>query len=97
MQKVESSLLPLKSVTINGSLEGPIASLDIEMTYLNESEEHPIECTYEFPLDKETIFASLVAKIGESEVVAQVKEKEQAKRNYEDAMAKGNAAVFAER
>ena len=90
-------LLPLKAIAIEGRLEGPIATLDIEMVYLNDSVEHPIECTYEFPMDKETIFSSLVAKIDDREVVATVKDKSKAKEKYDDAVAKGDAAVYAER
>ena len=89
--------MPLKSVAITGILEGPIATLNIDMTYLNENEEHAIECTYEFPLDKESILSSLIAKIGDREVVAKVKAKEKAQEMYEDAMAQGHGAVYAER
>ena len=33
----EDYLLPLKDVTIQGSLEGAVATLNIDMTYVNES------------------------------------------------------------
>ena len=33
----EDYLLPLKDVAIQGSLEGPVATLNIDMTYANES------------------------------------------------------------
>ena len=55
-----------------------------------------MECTYEFPMDKETILGSLVAQIDDKEIVAKVKGKEQAQANYEDAIASGNTAVYAE-
>ena len=66
--------MPFKAVSINGSIEGPIATLDIKMTYLNPENQHAIECSYEFPLDKNTIFASLEAKIENRSVKAKVKE-----------------------
>ena len=69
-------MLPLKSVVIQASLKGPHATLDIELTYLNESKNSALECTYEFPLDKDIVFGSLIAKIGEKEVVTKVKSKE---------------------
>ena len=95
---VENSLtVPLKKVAIQGSLVGPIATLDIELIYANELFESPIECTYEFPLDKDTILSSFIAKIGDKEIEAKVKTKEKARENYEDALAGGNAAVYAER
>ena len=66
-------------MAIQGCLEGSLATLDIQLSYLNESEEHPIECTYEFPLDKESILTNLVARIGDKEVFTKIKEKEEAK------------------
>ena len=92
----EDYLLPLKEVSIQGSLEGPLATLNIDMTYVNESQDDAIECTYEFPMDKDTVLGSLVANIDDKEIVAKVKGKEQAKEAYEDAVASGNTAVYAE-
>ena len=92
----EDYLLPLKDVAIQGSLEGPVATLNIDMTYANESQNQAMECTYEFPMDKETILGSLIAQIDDKEIVAKVKGKEQAQANYEDAIASGNTAVYAE-
>ena len=67
------------------------------MTYINEDFESAIECSYEFPLDKDTVVSRLVAKIGDKEVEAKIKEKELAKEVYDNAMAGGNAAVYAEK
>ena len=47
-------------------------------------------------MDKETILGNLVAQIDGKEIVAKVKGKEQAQANYEDAIASGNTAVYAE-
>ena len=72
-------LLPFKSVKIRGVLEGPIATLDIDLTYVNPDEASPIECSYEFPMDKDTIFARLVCKIEDRQVEAEVKSKQTAR------------------
>ena len=82
---------------MKGLLEGPLAIVDIELTYINEDTESPIECSYEFLLDPDTVMSRLIAKIGDKEVEAKIKEKERAKEIYEDAMAGGKAAVFAEK
>jgi len=76
-------LLPFKSVNIVGKVDGPIATLDIDLKYVNTDAEHPIECSYEFPLDKNTIFAKLVCKIDDKETTAVVKGKEEAKQQYD--------------
>ena len=41
--------------------------------------------------------SKLVAKIGDKEVEAKIKEKEKAKEVYDDAIAGGNTAVYAEK
>ena len=81
---------------MKGLLEGPLAIVDIELTYINEDTESPIECSYEFLLDSDTVMSQLIMKIGDKEVEAKIKEKERAKEIYEDVMAGGKAAVFAE-
>lgn len=90
-------LVPLKAVKVGGCLEGPLAIVDIDLTYINEDSESAIECSYEFPLDKDTVVSRLVAKIGDKEIEAKIKEKELAKEVYDNAMAGGNAAVYAEK
>ena len=67
------------------------------MTYFNEDTESPIECSYEFPIEEDIVMSKLVVKIGDKEVEAKIKEKERAKEIYDNAMAAGNAAIYAEK
>ena len=53
----EEILLPLKRVLIETKLEGALATIDFELIYVNPSKESPIECTYEFPLEPETLLS----------------------------------------
>ena len=55
-------------MAILGHLEGSLATLDIDMTYMNESQDQAMECTYEFPIDNDTILGRLVAKIEDKEI-----------------------------
>lgn len=89
--------MPFQSVNIIGRVDGPVATLNIDLHYKNPDEQHPIECSYEFPLDKNTVFAKLVCKIEDKETTAIVKNKEEAKKEYEEAIASGQQAVYAER
>lgn len=91
------ALLPLKSVELTGTLNGCIVKLDVQMTYVNTSAESAIECTFEFPLALGTIVERLVAVIGDKVVEASIREKEEAKEKYDDAIAGGHAAVIAEK
>ena len=82
---------------MKGWLEGPLAMVDISMTYINEDKHNPIECSYEFPCDKNVVVGHFSANIGGREVTAKIKEKEEAKEIYENAMAGGNIAIYAEK
>ena len=87
----------MKKVDIKCDILGAMASLNIELHYTNPSEDNPVEATYEFPLDKLVVVSKLMATIDGKTIEAKVKEKEEAKERYDDAIAAGNAAVLAER
>ena len=70
-------MVPLKDVQILATLEGSLAKVDFNMTYLNPSE-NPIECTYEFPLEAETLVTSLRVYLDDKVIEAIVLEKEEA-------------------
>ena len=89
--------MPLKKVDVDCHISGAIATLNLELVYKNPSETDTYECSYEFPLSKETVLAKLIAQIDGKTVEAKVKAKEEAKEIYEDAIAAGNAAVLADR
>ena len=95
--KERKLLVPLQDVTILGDLEAGLASLNVQLTYANTGDENPIECTFEFPLEKNTVVSKLVALIDGKTIEAKIQEKEEAKQKYDDALASGNAAVYAER
>ena len=78
-------------------LEAGHATVDVELTYTNVGDEKPIECTFEFPLDNNIVVSRLVAHIDDKTIEAKIKEKEEAKQQYSDAVASGNTAVYAER
>ena len=71
-------LVPVKCVSVAAVLEGAIANVCVNMTYVNPCD-CPIECTYEFPLDKNTVVSMMSIQIGDKVIDAVVKEKEQAK------------------
>ena len=90
-------MLPLQKVDVKCTIAGSLVTLDAELHYKNPLEDEPLEATYEFPLDKTTVFSKLQAQIDGRTVTAKVQEKEEAKERYDDAVASGKAAVLAER
>ena len=83
------------SQSFNVKIENSIATIELKQVFLNEIDE-PVEATYSFPTDPDIVFSKLKFKIGEKEVIGKVKDKEEAKENYDDAIAGGNAAVIIE-
>lgn len=72
-------LVPLQDVTIQGILEAGHATLDVQLSFSNLGDENPIECTFEFPLEKNTVVSKLIAQIDDKTIEAKIKEKEEAK------------------
>jgi Ca-activated chloride channel family protein len=89
--------VPLSSIRITGRLEAGHAQLDAQLTYVNSGSTNPIECTFEFPIERSAVVSKLIASIDDRTVVAEVKEKQAAKEKYDNAIASGNAAVYAQR
>jgi Ca-activated chloride channel homolog len=69
----------------------------VQLTFINVCDDKPIECTFEFPLEDSTVVTKLVISIDDRTIEAQIKAREEAKEKYDDALASGNTAVFAER
>lgn len=88
--------MPLTDVSIKGMFNGSIAKLDVQMSYVNANTDSPLECTFEFPITDKSAMTRLRALIGDKIVEAAIKEKEEAKEKYDDAIAAGNTAILAE-
>jgi hypothetical protein len=88
--------VPLKEVKVHATLDGALATIDFDMTYTNPSDD-PIETTYEFPLEADTVLSSLTFKIGDKVIETVVLEKEKAEEIYEDIVVDGHLAVIATR
>ena len=90
-------ILPLQKVGIDVKIEGAFATVDLDLIYLNPSHSSTLEACYEFPLEKTTLLSKLTAEINGKTIEAEVRGKEKAKENYDDAMASGHAAILVER
>ena len=44
------ALLPLTDVQIKGTLNGTVTKLEVQLKYVNDASDSPIECVFEFPL-----------------------------------------------
>ncbi|XP_073710917.1 protein mono-ADP-ribosyltransferase PARP4-like [Misgurnus anguillicaudatus] len=85
--------LPLKAVHVRCKLIDLFCEVIIFQTYLNQSEV-PIEAKYVFPLEETAVVCGFEAFINGKHVIGKVKEKEQARKEYREAIGKGYGAYL---
>lgn len=85
--------VPLEHISYSGRIESGVARMSLVQTYSNPFST-PIDVTYQFPLLENLVFESFEAKFGDTVVKGQVKEKQQARREYEQNVQQGNQAAL---
>jgi Ca-activated chloride channel family protein len=88
--------IPLTGVTVDAVITGLCARVVVGQRYVN-TETRPIEAVYAFPLDEGAAVCGFEAVIGDTLVVGEVKEREEAFRIYDDAMERGDGAFLLDR
>ncbi len=83
--------LPLKETSADVRLNGFIASVQLSQVYRNDGI-RPINATYIFPGSTRAAVNGLTMTIGERRIVARIKEKEQAKQDFDAAKNAGKSA-----
>ena len=87
--------LPLEKVTVKGHIDGVGVVWTVDQTFVNTLAEAN-EAVYTFPLPNGGAVTSLTLRIGDRTVVADIKERGQARVEYEEALAKGQTAALME-
>ncbi|XP_076138159.1 von Willebrand factor A domain-containing protein 5A-like isoform X1 [Alosa pseudoharengus] len=87
--------VPLKSVEVDVHVQGHVATVTSTLLYVN-GEERPLEAVFVFPLPGECAVCHLSAKIGDTEVVAKLQDKQKAREEYDDALSSGHQAFLLE-
>lgn len=82
---------PLKSTDVNVSIQGIIADTYVVQTYANEGSK-PINASYIFPASTKVTVHGMQMQIGNQTVTAVIKEKEEAKQEFETAKSEGKSA-----
>lgn len=86
---------PLKSTDVVTNINGVIAETYVTQTYVNEGDT-PINANYVFPTSSSVIVHGMTMVIGNEKITAQIKEKEEAKVEYEEAKSEGKSASLME-
>ncbi|XP_028429052.1 von Willebrand factor A domain-containing protein 5A isoform X1 [Perca flavescens] len=87
--------VPLKSVEVELEVRAHVATVVSTLNYENK-EDKPLEAVFVFPLPGDAAVCHFSAKIGQTEIVAEVKEKQKAHEEYDDALSSGQQAFLLE-
>jgi Ca-activated chloride channel family protein len=87
--------LPLKDTRVDISVSGVIADVKVRQIYRNEGG-RPINASYVFPASTRAAVYSMRMQIGDEIIVAKIKEREQAKQEFEKAKEEGKSASLLE-
>ncbi|XP_073702024.1 protein mono-ADP-ribosyltransferase PARP4-like [Garra rufa] len=85
--------LPLQAVNVRCKLMDLLCQVILFQTYTNQSAV-PIEAKYVFPLEETAAVCGFEAFINGKHVIGKVKEKEQARKEYKQAIEKGHGAYL---
>lgn len=87
--------LPLKDTRVEIAVSGVIADVKVVQTYRNEGA-RPINATYVFPASTRAAVYAMRMHIGNEIIVAKIKEREQAKKEFDQAKKEGKSASLLE-
>lgn len=87
--------LPLKGTAVDVKISGVIADVTVTQTYRNEGR-RPIEARYVFPGSTRAAVGGLNVRLGDRLITAQIREKAQARIDYEAAKKEGKTAALLE-
>jgi Ca-activated chloride channel homolog len=87
--------LPLKDTRVDISVSGVIADVKVRQIYRNEGA-RPINASYVFPASTRAAVYSMRMQLGNEIIIAKIKEREQAKKEFEKAKEEGKSASLLE-
>ncbi|XP_061916060.1 von Willebrand factor A domain-containing protein 5A-like isoform X5 [Entelurus aequoreus] len=91
----EKQPVPLKGIEVELEVKDHVATVVSTLHYDNK-EDKAIEAVFVFPLPGDAAVCHFSAKVGQTEIVAEVKEKQEAREEYDDALSSGQQAFLLE-
>lgn len=91
----ETDRLPLKSTSVDIHIAGVIADVTVTQVYENKGRT-PLEAIYVFPASTRAAVYGMKMTIGERTIVAEIKQRDQARKAYEQARQEGKSASLLE-
>jgi Ca-activated chloride channel family protein len=87
--------LPLKDTRVDVAIAGVIADVTVRQVYENRGQ-RPLHARYIFPASTRAAVSGMTMTIGDVRIVAKIKEREQAKTEFESAKKEGKSASLLE-
>jgi Ca-activated chloride channel family protein len=87
--------LPLKSTRVEATVTGVIADVTVRQRYRNEGAT-PLEARYVFPASTRAAVSGLRLRVGERVVDAEIREKQRARAEFQQARREGKSAALLE-
>jgi Ca-activated chloride channel family protein len=87
--------LPLKDTRVDVAITGVIADVTVRQVYENRGQ-RPLHARYVFPASTRAAVSGMTMTIGDVRIVAKIKEREQAKTEFEAAKKEGKSASLLE-
>ena len=91
----EHTVVPLRSIKYQATINGGIANVNLIQEYENNNS-MPINVTYKFPVSDKAVFSEIEAIFKQRLVKGVIKEKKQAKKEFNEHKARGNTVAYAE-
>ncbi len=91
----QTDRFPLKDTQVTANINGVIADIYVTQTYSNDGDK-PINASYVFPASTKVSVHGMKMEIGDKVVTAKIKEREEAKEEFERAKEEGKSASLLE-
>ncbi|KAK1152876.1 von Willebrand factor A domain-containing protein 5A-like [Acipenser oxyrinchus oxyrinchus] len=87
--------VPLKGIAVQLKVQGFVADVCSTLSYEN-SESSPVEAVFVFPMEEDSSVYDFHAEIGGVKIQAEIREKQEARDTYDDALSSGQQAFLLE-
>ncbi len=87
--------LPLEHTAVKADITGFVARVEVKQIYSNPSK-NPLEAIYVFPLPENSAVDDMRIRIGDREIRAEIKKRDEARQTYETAKQQGHTAALLE-
>lgn len=99
LENAALAVVPLRRSELHGEVVGPLAALRLvqHFGYSREVCDKVLEAVYRFPLPGDAAVSGVRVRFGDTEIVAELKEREQAETEYQEAKQQGKQAALTTR